>query len=104
MGRFSFLTKALRLCHTHLTPTAARLASTGHLAEGLVPGVELLDRASDGQRPLLTSNTTQVPFLIVMSGAIGGIAAFWLVGVFLGPIILGIAAAIWREWAAIPQR
>jgi TIR domain len=36
----------------------------------------------------------------VMFGAIGGLAAFGLVGVFVGPALLGVAMAIWREWAA----
>jgi predicted PurR-regulated permease PerM len=49
-------------------------------------------------RPLLISNTTQVPFLLVMFGAIGGIAAFGLVGLFIGPVALAVATAVWREW------
>jgi predicted PurR-regulated permease PerM len=49
-------------------------------------------------RPLLISNATRVPFLLVMFGAIGGIAAFGLVGLFIGPVVLAIATAVWREW------
>jgi predicted PurR-regulated permease PerM len=35
-----------------------------------------------------------------MFGAIGGIAAWGLIGVFAGPVVLSIGLAIWREWAA----
>lgn len=51
-------------------------------------------------RPLLISNVTRVPFLLVMFGALGGLAAFGLVGLFVGPVLLGVASATWREAAA----
>jgi len=50
-------------------------------------------------RPLLISNATRLPFLVVMFGAIGGLSAFGLVGLFVGPVLLGVAMAVWREWA-----
>jgi predicted PurR-regulated permease PerM len=50
-------------------------------------------------RPLLISNATRLPFLLVMFGAIGGLTAFGLVGLFVGPVLLGVAMIIWREWA-----
>ena len=33
-----------------------------------------------------------------MFGVLGGIASFGLVGLFIGPVILAILLAIWREW------
>jgi len=36
----------------------------------------------------------------VLLGAIGGVAAWGLIGVFTGPVVLAIGLAIWREWAA----
>jgi predicted PurR-regulated permease PerM len=51
-------------------------------------------------RPLLISNATHVPFLIVMFGVVGGVSAFGLVGAFLGPVFLAVGLALWREWAA----
>ncbi len=49
-------------------------------------------------RPLVISSATQIPFLLVMFGVLGGLAAFGLVGLFLGPVILAILMAVWREW------
>ena len=33
-----------------------------------------------------------------MFGVLGGLAAFGLVGLFLGPVILAVLMAVWREW------
>ena len=49
-------------------------------------------------RPFLISREAQIPFLVVLFGVLGGLAAFGLVGVFVGPVILAVLLAIWREW------
>ncbi len=49
-------------------------------------------------RPFVISRETRIPFLLVMFGVIGGVAAFGLVGLFIGPVILAMLVAIWREY------
>ena len=49
-------------------------------------------------RPLVISGASRVPFLLVMFGVLGGLAAFGLIGLFVGPVILAIMMAVWREW------
>lgn len=49
-------------------------------------------------RPLVISSATRIPFLLVMFGVLGGLAAFGMVGLFLGPVILAVMVAVWREW------
>jgi len=49
-------------------------------------------------RPLVISSATQIPFLLVMFGVLGGLAAFGLVGMFVGPIVMAVLLAVWREW------
>ena len=51
-------------------------------------------------RPLVISGATQIPFLLVMFGVLGGLATFGLVGLFIGPVILAVLLAVWREWLA----
>ncbi len=51
-------------------------------------------------RPLFISSVGAIPFLLVLFGVLGGLLAFGLVGLFIGPIILAVAWAVWREWAA----
>jgi len=49
-------------------------------------------------RPLVISGPTRIPFLLVFLGVLGGINAFGLIGLFLGPVLLAVSVAIWREW------
>ena len=49
-------------------------------------------------RPWVISGTTRIPFLLVFLGVLGGLAAFGLIGLFLGPVILSVCLALWREW------
>ena len=51
-------------------------------------------------RPLVISGSARIPFLLVLFGVLGGLAAFGLVGLFIGPVILAMMMAIWREWIA----
>ncbi len=49
-------------------------------------------------RPWIISGTTRIPFLLVFFGVLGGLAAFGLIGLFLGPVVLSVCLAVWREW------
>jgi predicted PurR-regulated permease PerM len=49
-------------------------------------------------RPIVISGPTRIPFLLVFLGVLGGIKAFGLIGLFLGPVLLAVSVAIWREW------
>ena len=51
-------------------------------------------------RPLVISGVAKIPFLLVLFGVLGGLAAFGLIGLFVGPLILAILLALWREWVA----
>jgi predicted PurR-regulated permease PerM len=77
------------------------LIATGHMAAGiglLVWGTIVVSWIDNIVRPFVISRGTRIPFLLVMFGVIGGVAAFGLVGLFIGPVILAILIAIWREW------
>lgn len=49
-------------------------------------------------RPLVISSATRISFLLVLFGVLGGLAAFGLIGLFIGPVVLAILMAVWREW------
>lgn len=49
-------------------------------------------------RPLVISSASRTPFLLVMFGVLGGLAAYGLIGLFVGPVILAVVTAVWREW------
>lgn len=56
-------------------------------------------------RPALMAGSTQLPFVLALLGIIGGLETFGVLGLFLGPTLLAVAAAVWRELAApaLPQ-
>ena len=55
-------------------------------------------------RPILIGGAARLPFLWVLLGIFGGLESFGLLGLFLGPTIMAVLLALWREWAkpAIP--
>jgi predicted PurR-regulated permease PerM len=84
-------------------PISAWLLLTGNIWQGvvlLVWGTVLVHPTDNILRPLLISSVAHVPFLLVMFGALGGLSSFGLVGVFIGPALLTVGLAIWREWAS----
>jgi predicted PurR-regulated permease PerM len=62
-------------------------------------GIAIVSTADNVIRPLFISQATQTPLLLVFFGVIGGIVAFGLIGVILGPVILTVAMVLWKEWA-----
>jgi predicted PurR-regulated permease PerM len=50
-------------------------------------------------RPILIGNSTRLPFLWVLLGIFGGLETFGLIGLFLGPAIMSLLVAMWREGA-----
>ena len=63
-------------------------------------GAAVVSQIDNVLRPLFISSVSAIPFLLVLFGVLGGILAFGLVGLFAGPIVLAVAWAVWREWAA----
>jgi predicted PurR-regulated permease PerM len=79
----------------------AWLLFTGKTLEGiglLLWGALVVSWVDNLIRPLVISNATHIPFLLVLFGVIGGLAAFGLIGMFVGPVIVGVLMAVWREW------
>jgi predicted PurR-regulated permease PerM len=48
-------------------------------------------------RPLFISGPAKVPFILVFFGVLGGLAAFGLIGLVLGPVLLAVLLALWRQ-------
>ena len=77
------------------------LVVTGHLAAGLglaAWGIVVVSWVDNVVRPLVISNATRMPLILVVFGVLGGVLAFGLVGLFIGPVVLAVSLAIWREW------
>jgi predicted PurR-regulated permease PerM len=50
-------------------------------------------------RPVLIGGATRLPFLWVLFGILGGVEAWGLVGLFVGPATMAALILLWREWA-----
>ncbi len=50
-------------------------------------------------KPMLISRGSNLPFILVLFGVMGGLAAFGFVGVFLGPTLLAVGFGLARNWA-----
>ena len=50
-------------------------------------------------RPYLISRNAKLSFLTVLLGVLGGVAAFGLIGIFLGPTLLAVGLNIAKEFA-----
>lgn len=75
----------------------------GQTAEAIgvwIWGAAVVSQLDNVLRPLFISSVSPIPFLFVLVGVLGGFLAFGLVGLFIGPIVLAIVWAVWREWAA----
>jgi predicted PurR-regulated permease PerM len=81
--------------------TGLWLLATGEVWAGtglLLWGALIVSLVDNVIRPLAISNTARIPFFLVLLGVLGGLRAFGLVGLFLGPIVLTVMLAVWREW------
>jgi predicted PurR-regulated permease PerM len=77
------------------------LALTGQTAAAVglaVWGVLLVSSIDNVLRPLLISGPTQIPFLLVFFGVLGGLSTLGLLGLFVGPVVLSVAFALLAEF------
>jgi predicted PurR-regulated permease PerM len=51
-------------------------------------------------RPVLIGGTTRLPFIWVLLGILGGISAWGLLGLFVGPALMAALILLWREGTA----
>jgi predicted PurR-regulated permease PerM len=51
-------------------------------------------------RPILIRRGADLPMLLILAGVIGGLIAFGLLGIFVGPTVLAIAYTLLNAWMA----
>jgi predicted PurR-regulated permease PerM len=66
----------------------------------LALGIAVIVIADHFVRPALIGSSTRIPFLWVLLGIFGGLESFGLVGLFLGPALISVVLAIWRDAVA----
>jgi Ca2+-transporting ATPase len=87
-------------------PIGITLIVTGQLWPGiglLLWGFLVVSTVDNVIRPLVISGASQVPFLVVLFGVLGGLKAFGAVGLFLGPVILAVLLSVWQAWLELQR-
>jgi predicted PurR-regulated permease PerM len=83
-------------------PAALWLLANDHMLRGVLLftyGLVFVSGADSVIRPYFISRGAQLPFLLTLLGVLGGAIAFGLLGVFLGPVLLGVGFTLVKEFA-----
>ena len=51
-------------------------------------------------RPILLKKAADLPLLLVLAGVLGGLIAFGLVGIFIGPMVLAVSYRLLQAWVS----
>jgi predicted PurR-regulated permease PerM len=78
-------------------------SSTASAIALLVFGSVVVFIADHFVRPILIGSSTRLPFLWVLLGIFGGLETFGLIGLFLGPAVMSVLIAMWREAADLKE-
>jgi predicted PurR-regulated permease PerM len=65
----------------------------------LVYGAGGISSVDNVIRPWLIARGADLPLLLTLLGAIGGVLAFGILGLFLGPVMLAVGYTLLRDWA-----
>ncbi len=85
-------------------PATIWLLAAGGTDRGLflaIYGVVVISGADHFVRPWLIARGSRLPFLLTVLGVLGGAVAFGLVGLFLGPALLGAGYALVEAYSQI---
>jgi predicted PurR-regulated permease PerM len=95
-------------CIAQVGPILVLIGATAWAYHALGPGwgtlmlvwslvVGLLDNFL---RPVLIKRGADLPLLLIFAGVIGGLVAFGIVGIFVGPVVLAVAYTLLDTWVA----
>lgn len=97
-------------CLAQLGPILVLLAATGWLfwkGQTTAAIVFLVASLAIGAldnflRPVLIKKGADLPLLLVFAGVIGGILAFGILGIFIGPVLLAVTKSLFDVWLEQP--
>ena len=85
-----------------LAPAVIWLYWTGDSVWGtaLLVWTVLVSTLDNFLRPILNRQSADLPLLLIFAGVIGGLISLGVVGIFVGPVVLAVAYALFRAWIA----
>ena len=98
----------LMLCIAQLGPALVMVPATIWLFvnDATLPGIVLAIftvasvTMDNFLRPILIRRGADLPLLLILVGVIGGLLAFGLLGLFLGPVVLAVTYTLLQNWIA----
>ena len=83
-----------------LIPAAIWLFYSGHHVAGSLFAVWAIFVCSIDNflRPVLIRKGVDLPMLLIITGVIGGLISFGIIGLFIGPVILAVTFTLLRAW------
>lgn len=61
-------------------------------------GLALINSVDNFLRPWLISRGAHLPFALILMGVLGGLLAWGIIGLFIGPTLLAVAYSLVRAW------
>lgn len=83
-------------------PAGIWLLLSHHITSGillLIYGIVIISGADHFLRPMFISRGARLPYLLSVLGVLGGVVAFGGIGIFLGPVLLGVGYTLAAEFA-----
>ncbi len=83
-----------------LVPATIWLFWSGDQVTGIIFGIWtlLVCTIDNFLRPILIRKGADLPLLLILTGVIGGLIAFGIIGLFIGPVILAVAYTLVGAW------
>jgi predicted PurR-regulated permease PerM len=87
-----------------LAPAVAWLYWQGHAgaATGLLLWTLVVVTLDNVLRPVLMTKGADLPMLLMFAGVLGGLLAFGLIGIFVGPVVLAVSYTLLGAWIGDP--
>jgi predicted PurR-regulated permease PerM len=82
-------------------PAGIILLLSGDVWQGvflLAWGILIVSQVDNFVRPKLIGNRSGIHPLFVLVGVLGGVAAFGFIGLFLGPLLVGVTVSVLKVW------
>jgi len=70
----------------------------------VVWGAVVVYSVENFSRPILAGKASKLPGLLIFIGVVGGLFAWGLIGVFLGPVVLAVAYELIQDWLQAEDR
>lgn len=82
-------------------PAAIWLYLQDHVGSAIflaIWGMVLINSVDNFLRPWLISRGARLPFALILMGVLGGLLAWGIIGLFIGPTLLAVAHSLMRTW------